>query len=179
MEYLVTYGLALLVILLVLGILFAVVFPMLKAPSDCKFTDPSFSCNQKQHALVADTSNNVNILFQLDNTGSSAIQVLDVICTTKAAGNLKTTDFKGALTATEQATLSSSQSMTFGPPSSAATVKKDITCTKDDGSNVVLTPNSQFHGTLAIQYKNTEEVPGAPPRIATATVTGTVQAPAG
>ena len=47
MEYLITYGLALLVILVVLGILFAVVFPMLKAPADCKFSDTTFSCDQQ------------------------------------------------------------------------------------------------------------------------------------
>jgi hypothetical protein len=178
MEYLVTYGLALLVILLVLGILFAVVFPMLKAPSDCKFSDPTFSCDQKPQALVADSSNNVRILFQLDNTGGSAVQVIDVLCTTKSPGNLKMSDFKNVLASvsSDKLTLSSSQSMTFGGTSSTADVTTPIDCYKDDGTKVVLQPNSQFHGTLAVEYKNTEEVPGAPPRIATAVVTGAVQA---
>jgi hypothetical protein len=43
MEYLITYGLALFVILIVLAILVAVVLPQLKAPESCQFSQPGFS----------------------------------------------------------------------------------------------------------------------------------------
>ncbi len=176
MEYLVTYGLALLVILLVLGILFAVVFPMLKAPADCKFSDPTFSCDQKPQALVADSNNNIRMYFQLDNTGGNSIQIKDVLCTTEQPSNVKMSDFKGTLDSVDASSLAlgAGQSMTFG--GTGATVTIPINCYKSDGSKVILTPNSQFQGTLAIEYQNSEEVPGAPPRLATAVVSGSVQA---
>ncbi len=178
MEYLVTYGLALLVILLVLGILFAVVFPMLKAPADCKFSDPTFSCDQKPQVLVADSNNNVDMLFQLSNTGGNSVQILDVLCTTEQPANVKISDFKSSLTTVDASALAlgAGQSMTFGGTGSTATVTVPVVCYKSDGSKVILTPNSQFQGTLAIEYQNSEEVPGAPPRLATAVVTGSVQA---
>ncbi len=176
MEYLVTYGLALLVILLVLGILFAVVLPMLKAPEDCKFSDPSFSCDQKQPALVGDTNNNVKYLFQLDNLGGKAVIVEQVTCTTTTPGNLKAADWTNAVSVpVDQGTMSSGQSKSFGSVDS--NIKSDVVCYKDDGTTkVVLTANSQFHGTLAIRYKYVDDVPGAPQRTATAIITGTVQA---
>lgn len=174
MEYLITYGLALFVILVVLGILFAVILPMLKAPQSCQFTDPTFSCNQKQASLVADSNNNVRMLFQLDNTGSTPVVIEDVLCTTLQTGNVKASDFKNILQTAGNQSLGSGQSLTFG--SSASGVAVTVPCTKEDGSRVVLTPNSDFKGTLAILYANAEEVPGTPPRIAVATLTGTVQA---
>jgi hypothetical protein len=180
MEYLITYGLALFVILVVLGILFAVILPMLKAPKTCSFTDPNFSCDQKEHSLVAATgSNNVRMLFQLDNVGGKSVQIIDVLCTTKGTNNVVAADFKNALqgVALNKLNLGSGQSMTYGGTGSTATVDNEIACYKDDGtSRVVLTPNSAFRGTLAVLYKNIDEVPGAPQRIATATVTATVQA---
>ena len=177
MEYLITYGLALFVILVVLGILFAVILPMLKAPKTCKFTDPTFACDQKEHSLVADTSNNVRILFQLDNTGGKSVVVKDALCTTASTGNVRVADFKNVLSAVPptKLTLGSGQGMTFGGTGSTATVTTAIDCYKEDGTLVVLTPNSNFRGTLAILYSNAEEVPGAPMRIATATVTANIQ----
>jgi len=171
MEYLITYGVALFVILVVLGILFAVVLPMLKTPTTCKFTDQTFSCDQKAHSLVADkTSNAVSILFQLDNTGSTPVVIKNVLCTTASTGNVKTADFKGAF---NPVTLGSGQSMTFG---GTGATKPQIKCNTESGTPVVLTPNSNFRGTLAIEYSNAEEVPGTPSRIAVATVTGPVLA---
>jgi hypothetical protein len=38
-----------------------------------------------------------------------------------------------------------------------------------------MTPNSNFKANLVIRYQYIEEVPGAPPRLAMATVTGPVQ----
>jgi hypothetical protein len=183
MEYLITYGLALFVILVVLGILFAVILPMLKAPKTCKFSDPGFACDQMEHSLVAAPSNNnVRMLFQLYNTGGKTVVIKDVLCTTASTGNIKAaTSFKDALKNVDPnlLTLGSGQTMTFGSVTTTgtpATVTDEIACYKEDGTMVVLTPGSSFRGTLAVLYKNSEEVPGSPDRIATAAVTGDVQA---
>ena len=172
MEYLITYGLALFVILVVLAILVAVVLPSLKAPEMCQFSQPGFTCNQKQHALVADTSNNVKLFFRLDNGQGSAVNVLGVLCTDETAGNVKKDDVKnnGLWNEDGLVQLSSGQSHEFGSGDG-----NEVECVKTDGTPVVLTANSNFKGTLAVVYRFENEVAGAPYRLTTATLTGTVQ----
>ena len=171
MEYFITYGVALLVILIVLGIIFALVLPMLKAPTTCKFSDTNFSCDQKEHVMVADSSNNVRALFQLNNVGSRAVDVKGVLCTTKTPGNIQKTDISD-LSAVEP--IGAAGSISAG--SDSGTDVGIVNCYKDDGtSKVQLTPNSNFKGTLAIKYSYQDEVEGAPVRMAMATLIGTVQ----
>lgn len=169
MEYLITYGLALFVILIVLAILIAIVLPSLKAPETCQFTQPGFSCNQKPHAVVAGTGNDVRIVFQLDNTQGKSVEVTRVLCTTAAPGNVRkdVVESEGS-----QFTLSmaSGQSYAFGASGA------EIECINEDGTTLKLAPNSNFRGSLGILYKFSEDLPGAPTRLAIATVTSTVQA---
>jgi len=178
MEYLITYGLALFVILIVLGIIFAIVLPMLKPPTTCKFQDPNFSCDQKEHVLVADASNNVRILFQLNNMGSRSMNVYGVLCTTAAPGNVKkanVANFTGDVPVPIGSGASVSAGLEAGGP-----VPTDIAIvdclTEGTTSKVQMAPNSNFKGTLAITYSYQDEVSGAPIRLAVATVTGAVQA---
>ena len=173
MEYFITYGVALLVILIVLGIIFALVLPMLKAPTTCKFSDPNFSCNQKEHVLVADSNNNVRILFQLNNVGSRSVDLFGVVCTTKTPGNIVKADVPGSDGSSKLATIGAAGSILGGTSSDPTDV---VDCIKEDGTKVQLNPNSNFKGTLAIAYKYSEDIPTAPMRLATATLVGTVQA---
>lgn len=173
MEYLITYGLALFVILIVLAILVAVVLPSLRAPTTCQFTQPGFNCNQKEHVLVADSGNNVRIQFQLDNTQGKAIRVTGILCTTAASGNIRKSDVtSNGVVLGSPVVMASGQSKTVGSPGSDIT--DEIECVKEDGTTVVLAPASNFRGSLAITYNFQEEVPDAPERLAVATVTGTV-----
>jgi hypothetical protein len=176
MEYLITYGLALFVILIVLAILVAVVLPSLKAPETCQFTQPGFTCNQKPHVLVADSGNNVHILFQLDNTQGKSVVVSEMLCSTAPTGNIRKSDVdSNGVTLSTAVPMASGESKTVGD-----TVKSDIKvqvdCKNEDGTSAKLSPNSNFKGSLAIVYNFADDVPGAPPRLATATVTGSVQA---
>jgi hypothetical protein len=171
MEYLITYGLALFVILIVLAILVAVVLPSLKAPETCQFTQPGFTCNQKPHTLVADTSNNVRLLFQLDNTQGKSVVVKGVLCTVAPAGNVRKTDID--LLASERP-MAAGESVTFGGPS--ADVTGEVECQNEDGTTVKLAANSNFRGSLGVLYRFAEDQPDAPDRLAIATVTGSVQA---
>ncbi len=176
MEYLITYGLALFVILIVLAILVAVVLPSLQAPETCQFTQPGFTCNQKPHALVADTGNNVHILFQLDNTGGKSVVVSEILCSAAPPSNIRKSDIDAnGVTLTTAVPMASGESKTVGD-----TVKSDrkvqVDCKNEDGTAMKLSPNSNFKGSLAIVYSYSDDVPGAPPRVAAATVTGRVQA---
>lgn len=171
MEYLITYGLALFVILIVLGIIFAVVLPMLKAPATCKFSDPNFACDQKAHTLVADGENKVRMFFQLDNTGNRGVKVIGVRCTTAAAANMKKDDVPDL---DNEVPIAAGASITAGAES--GTTIGVVACVQDDmATPVQAQPGGSFKGSLAVEYRYDDEVPGTPARLAVATVTGTVQ----
>lgn len=166
MEYLITYGLALFVILIVLGILVAVVLPTLKVPEGCQFTQPGFSCNQKQHVIIADkTDNSVSVLFYLTNDQGSAINITGLLCTTKPAGSVDKSDITAL-----------ASPVVLAPGGAYSFNNTAITgCTDENGVEVIMTPNSNFKGSIAIKYKRMDDVTGAPVRIAVATLTGNVQ----
>lgn len=176
MEYLMTYGLALFVILIVLAILVAVVLPNLQAPEACQFTQPGFTCNQKPHALVADSSNNVRMLFQLDNSQGKSVLVENILCTTAPTGNIRKSDVETF----GVSVLPAQQEMTAGESKSIGDAASDITaavaCTDENGDALQLAPTTNFRGSLAIVYRFSDDVPGAPSRLAVATVSGNVQA---
>ena len=170
MEYLITYGLALFVILIVLAILVAVVLPSLKAPETCQFTQPCFTCNQKPHVLVADSNNDVRILFQLDNTQGKSVNVLGIICTTAPVGNVRKSDITEGEPTGTPIQLAAGQSMELGG------LNEEIECIDESGTTARLAPNSNFRGSVGVLYKFAEDLDEAPSRLAVATVTGSVQA---
>ena len=178
MEYLITYGLALFVILIVLAILVAVVLPSLQAPETCQFTQPGFSCSTKKHALVYDTDDDVvKILFQLDNQQGKPIDLYGVHCSSVAPANIKKSDVRGLPEIDPQLPeymqMAAGRSITVG--GADADIEAQLVCKNEDGSNVVLAPGSNFRGSIAITYRFSEDLPGAPTRLAVATVTGTIQ----
>lgn len=171
MEYLITYGLALFVILIVLAILVAVVLPSLKAPETCQFTQPGFTCNMKPHTLVADTDNDVRLLFQLDNGQGKSVIVRGVLCTVAPAGNVRKTD---VTLFSSDLPMAAGESVTVGGPN--ADIQGVVACENEDGTGLKLAPNSNFRGSLGVVYRYAEDQPDAPDRLAVATVTGSVQA---
>ncbi len=172
MEYLITYGLALFVILIVLGILVAVVLPSIKPPELCQFTQPGFGCSSKTHALVSNAANEVRLIFQLDNEKGRTIEVKDVLCTTKSTSSVSKADFDLA-PSRASVILASGQGKSFGTGSGDFST---VPCYDDTGNPVILPPGSSFRGAVAILYSFTDDIAGAPDRIAVASVAGTVQA---
>ena len=162
MEYLITYGLALFVILIVLAILVAVVLPTLKAPESCQFTQPGFGCSSKQHALVADGSNNIRVLLVLDNEQGRAITLSGILCSNEPPGNIRKLDVPA---------------LPGGNISMAAGASQNFTtnCLTQGVTPVVLSSGSSFKGSVAVTYNFQDEVAGAPARLAVATLSGTVQ----
>jgi hypothetical protein len=175
MEYLITYGLALFVILIVLAILVAVVLPSLRAPETCQFTQPGFTCNARPHAIVADASDEVNILFQLDNGQGRAITLTGISCHTTSPGNIRKSDVKDL---DPPMLMAAGQSLTFGGADSD--LSDEVPCLEEPDASgtrspTVLSANSNYKGAIAITYRFQNDVPSAPERLAVATVTGAVQ----
>ncbi len=79
MEYLATYGWALLAIVVVLGILFLAV--PLSAPEMCRFDDMGFSCTGQRFIYHDQSSDVINVVYaQLANNGRSSIHILGMAC---------------------------------------------------------------------------------------------------
>ena len=170
MEYLITYGLALFVILIVLAILVAVVLPQLKAPESCQFTQPGFGCSTKQHVIISNSNNNndVTAIIQLDNQQGRGIILYGMLCSSDTAGNLNT----NAIIANQYVYVATQAESSMNAGSSHAFT---LDCANPDGTLVSLTPGSTFKGSIAVLYNFQDEVSGAPPRLAVATITGTTQ----
>ncbi len=165
MEYLITYGLALLVIVIVLTILVAVVLPSLRAQESCLFTQPGFSCNQKKHILVADEDQHIRVHFQLDNEQGRPIVLTGLLCTNEQPGNVEKSMVQP---------LDSEETLAAGK---SYVPLAGIDCIDGEESNVILAPNSDFTGTIAITYRYYDDVggEGVPERLAVAAVSGVVQ----
>jgi len=177
MEYLITYGLALFVILIVLAILVAVVLPSLQAPETCQFTQPGFGCSTKKHVVVSDINNEVNILFQLDNHQGKSVIITDVMCSTATPGDVRKSDLAirdPDAIAPANGQMSAGSTKSFG--GTGADLPAEIPCYDESGNLLILTSGSNFKGSLAVTYRFSEDVPGAPERLAVATVTGNTQA---
>ncbi len=166
MEYLMTYGWAMLVIVIVLAFLMYYL-GSLKPPETCSFFEPGFSCDVKKPVMVSESdTNNVYVIFRLDNQQGQAVDIHGVLCTTKPRGDIRRDE---AYDVTGLRMVSGS-SHEFN-----ATKREDrIYCLDDDGERVILGPNADFRGSLVIVYNYVNEVTGAPKRMATATLTGTV-----
>lgn len=160
MEYLMTYGWAILVIVLVLAILAFYLPNLIQVPESCLFSQPGFSCDVKKPVIVADSDNQVRVIFRLDNQQGQAVNITRVLCTTAAVGDITKPDTTVSVPA-------------IAPGGSR---EFEVSCYNTDGGVVLMTPNSNFKGTIAVWYNFQDEVSGAPERLATATLTGIVLA---
>ncbi|MBU0590853.1 hypothetical protein KKF81_00420 [Candidatus Micrarchaeota archaeon] len=175
MEYLITYGLALFVILIVLAILVAVILPSLKAPETCQFSQPGFSCNKKTHALISDSGTDVvSVAFQLDNQQGKGVQVTGILCTDVASGNI---DKESVHSFGAEHALPPAEEHLVLPASlvSGQNIEMVIYCVDDNGVPLHLATGTDFTGTVAVTYHFENEVSSAPERLALATVSGTLQ----
>ncbi len=171
MEYLMTYGWAILIIVIVLAILMYY-FTSIKPPETCIFAQPGFRCDVKKPVIVSeDGTNDVYVIFRLDNQQGQSVIIKGYLCTTKSAGDVKKADF---YTVSGIDPIPSGGSFEFSEENTDFGAK--VYCVDDTGATVVMTPNSDFKGTLGILYNYHQEVSGAPERMATATLTGTVLA---
>jgi len=162
-EYLMTYGFAFFVIVLVLALLFGLVLPALKAPETCQFSQPGFSCSTKAHAIFNDAGA-VSLALQLDNQQGKEITVEKVACIQMSPGNVER---------------SFAESNGVGPSESAlksgASMELLVPCVGEDGSALDLAAGSDFQGSFALVYKYKNDLPTAPSRLAVATLSGAIQ----
>jgi len=175
MEYLMTYGWAILVIVIVLVILVGFLPQFLKAPESCLFQESGFSCNEKKPAIVADADDQVGVVFQLNNYQGQSLTISEVLCTTAPIGDIThemvgTEDALDAgrnIPTGDSSRLASGGSLLIGSPNR-------LQCVDANGDPVILSANSNFNGNIVVWFQYSEDVTGAPLRKATAKLTGSV-----
>ncbi len=172
MEYLMTYGWAILVIVIALVVLVSFLPQFLRAPESCLFTESGFSCQDSKPAIVADDSGAVSVTFQLSNYQGQSVELDSVLCTVAPAGDVSYSmdGVKSAGSYAQDLIIAAGGSEVIGNPE----VLERLPCYDSEGEQVVLSPNSDFNGNLVIWYEYSQEVPGAPLRKATATLNGPI-----
>ncbi|MEM4208718.1 MAG: hypothetical protein QW153_04005 [Candidatus Bilamarchaeaceae archaeon] len=164
MEYLMTYGLALFVIVIVLALLAFFLPSLIKTPATCIFSQQGLSCSK--HLIVFDkTAGGNKVVFSLENNLGQTINLEKVACTNVGSGEItKELITKiGAGIPDEQKPMTSGTSKEFFVP-----------CKDKNGNLLSNGPNTDFKGYIAVTYKYADDLAGAPSRIAIATITGQV-----
>ena len=156
MEYLMTYGWAILVIVVVLAILAFYLPRLIQVPDSCLFSQPGFSCENQ--ILSADTANNVILRFNLLNQQGQTINITRVKCTMEPTGSI-----------TKPTEIVSEAVVSGGKKSFQIT-----SCYDANGGALTMSPGSSFKGSIVVWYNFQNDVEGAPERMAIATVTGTL-----
>jgi hypothetical protein len=168
MEYLMTYGFAIFVIVIVLAILFFYLGNV-NTPETCTFDKSNFDCQSTLPAFIAAVgTNNLNVSFKLTNNDQKSVIITRVVCTVAP---------KAEITPLMGTAVGGVPGITVGPGSSVSAWGVPIPCYDKTGiaPNVFASgPNTYFKGNILVFYKYTDELPGVPLRRANAVVTGKV-----
>jgi len=149
MEYLMTYGWALLVIVIVIAIL--LIMNPFSAPQSCKFDQIGFACDN----AVIRASDGV-LLMGITNGNNNAINVTGVVCTSVKSSAVPSNPGNLNVIVARQASLM----MNLTSPAA-----NGIKCT-----GAPTTAGADFSGKIWIFYKNTEDGADYPTRTASANI---------
>lgn len=164
MEYLMTYGLALFVIVIVLALLAFFLPSLIKVPSSCLFSQQGLGCSK--HLIVYDkTIGGDRVIFSLENNLGQSIILEKVVCTNLPSGEIS----KDLISRIGSSIPSGQANMATG-----TSKELSVPCKEKGGSLLTNGPNSDFKGYVAFTYKYVDDLQDAPARIAVASVTGQV-----
>ena len=142
MEYLMTYGWAILVIVIVLAVL--LFLNPFKAPETCLFQQPGFSCSEVLPIVYTDGGQTF-VSMKLANKLGQNVKIHEVVCTTASIGDVKESTFDG-VEFDPAKPVGAGASGDFSGPNT-------VPCVGADGNTQLnLNQNSQFKGVIAVWY---------------------------
>ena len=150
MEYLMTYGWALLVIVIVIAIL--LIMNPFSAPQSCKFDEIGFAC---ENAVV--TANNGFLLMGITNGNNNGINVSGVVCT-----SVKSSSAPANLNNVPGVVIQRQGSLMINKTYPAAL---GIKC-----NGAPTTAGSDYSGKIWVFYRNSEDGADYPVRTASANI---------
>ena len=166
MEYLMTYGWALLVIVVVLAIL--LIINPFQAPQGCRFDQIGFSCSDP---LV---DSNGTLYLTLTNGNSNNIELYGINCTTDKAVS-PPAFVKANVPSSDVINMQRQQPWSLNSTRNGIVVP-GIPCYDSTGAQLKPAAGSDFTGKLWIFYNNEEDGSNYPVRSTSATVTTKVVA---
>ncbi len=148
MEYLITYGWAVLVMLIVVGVLFYLGIFSPHTIMTCTFQNPGFSC--AAYKLTSNSGGEGGIILDLGQSTGRDIKVVGFNCTT--ASSFTVIDFNG-VTANNVTVPTGGHA----PLNGTAAAMKPLPCYKNDGSMLgTADAGSYYKGKLYIHYWDLE-----------------------
>ena len=140
MEYLMTYGWAILVIVIVITILAFYLPQLIKTPEGFLFSQPGFSCSDPKPSIYISTAatNDVSMAVRVFNQQGQNIKVSKAVC---LKGNI------------DQASLANADTVSNNPVIvSGGSYDINVICKDSSGNPLRLSKNSDFKGIFVIWY---------------------------
>jgi hypothetical protein len=150
LEYLTTYGWALLIRFIVIAAL--MVIAPVSTPATCRFDQIGFSCP------IPSINTNGKLFMRISNSNNNDINIVGIKCTDNRVNTPPTAAQWG-----------SAVSLLLSRQSEVDLTTNNIICTRSDGSHTFVTAE-EFTGRLWIKYKNTEDPGSYPNRTASAVI---------
>ena len=149
MEYLITYGWAILIMLVVVGVLFYLGVFSPRGVSGCSFQSPGFTCYA--YKLTANTSGASGLILDLGQATGHDIKVIGFNCTT--AETWRVSDFSPTGLNANNVTVPSGSHK----PLNGTTTPMPLPCWKADGSMIGPGDADQYYkGKIYIHYIDLE-----------------------
>ncbi|MDD5023048.1 MAG: hypothetical protein PHU63_02665 [Candidatus ainarchaeum sp.] len=158
MEYLMTYGWAILVLVIVIAALY---YFLPKTQDTCLFQQ-NFECGGLPQIYVEGTNNELFVSVKLSNKLPQTVENVVLVCTDAGTGDVTSSLFADGI----------SYPGTIGAGVSFDAL--EVPCVKADGSSISSNEGAGFKGILAVSYSLSSDVDPNIKHITTGTISGTV-----
>ncbi|MCP4647942.1 MAG: hypothetical protein GY852_09470 [bacterium] len=147
MEYLMTYGWALLAIVIVIAAL--IYLNPFRAPELCLFQQQGFSCSEPNPQVYLD-DDEVNMNVRIWNKLGKTVVIESMACTDAQVSEIDRE--------TEAISASSLAEDDQNIPTGTSEDFIGLTCIHADGSEIEMSPNQEFRGKLLVWYSYTDDI---------------------
>ncbi len=153
MEYLMTYGWAILAIIIVIAAL--IYLNPFRAPELCLFQQQGFSCSEPNPQVFLDSGGDVTMNVRIWNKLGRSITIKRVLCTTAQTSEIDSSATEVRVVPSGGFDVPTGSYMTF-----SGTDGHDlpIGCFDSGGDEVQLAPNQEFRGRLIVWYNYQDDL---------------------
>ncbi len=164
MEYLMTYGWAILVLVIVIAALY---YLLPKTQETCLFQQ-GFACDGMAQIYVNKSTGNVYLSVNLNNRLGYRLEDVEAICTDAGAGDVTDNLFSQS----DADPIAPNSGSSIGAGQTFTLI--DVPCVKSTGSQISSNAGAGFKGIIALKYSIEGDPNPNIKRIATGTVSGTI-----
>ncbi|HNT60617.1 MAG TPA: hypothetical protein PKJ97_01410 [Candidatus Bilamarchaeaceae archaeon] len=146
MEYLMTYGWAILAIVLVIAAL--IFLNPFRAPEICLFEQAGFTCNEPPPQLYVDGNGNLKMNVKVWNQAGQNIVVKEIMCTNAPGNEVPPHGRVTPASVQVQDQLNAGASITL----------VGVPCVDSRGDPIVSQPNQEFRGKMVVWYNYANDI---------------------